>query len=423
MNGRGSLDVYLDDVLLGQIEDRTMGFVAFDFAEQTIDRYGVGSRVLSLSLPVAWETVDPLVATPFFAGLLPEGEGRDRLCEEFRLSPEDSFGLLAVLGRESAGALVIVPAGEQPPDPGTQDLRPLTDDGLAAELDRLAFNPLGVTVEDDGVRLSLAGVQNKLPLARLADGTLALPLGGHPSTVIAKPPSRQERFPELVANEAFGLAVAAELGLPCAQFDVVFPAGQPVLLVERYDRLLRDGQVVRLHQEDACQALSVYPANKYEIGGGPSLAAVAELIGEYSSQPAIDRLSLLRLTALNALLGNADAHGKNLSFLHGPVGVTLAPAYDLVSTAAYPLHTDRLGMRIGGVERLRDLSGEALLAQSNAIGLSVTFAARVLRELLAALPGALAASRTRAELEGWTSPILDTIASQTAERAHRLALP
>ncbi len=415
MNGRGRLDVYLDGALLGTVEDRTMGFVAFDFAENAIARYRTGSRVLSLSMPVSWDPVDPLIATPFFAGLLPEGEGRTRLCEEFRLSPEDTFGLLAVLGRESAGALVIVPSGERPPDAGAPALRPLSDSELAAAIARLTLTPLGVTVEDDEIRLSLAGVQEKLPLVKLPNGRLALPLGGHPSTQIAKPGRRDDRFPELVANEAFCLAVAAELTIPTAQFEVISPGGEPVLLVERYDRMQRRGEIVRLHQEDSCQALAINPGFKYEAGGGPSLAAVARLIGEHSSQPAVDRITLLRLSVLNAALGNCDAHGKNLSFLHGPGGVQLAPAYDLVSTAAYQ-HTDRMGMRIGGVERLRDLTHEALLAQGDVIGVPPRLGERLLGELAVALPAALTASDDRARREGWQNPIVDTIIAQTTVR-------
>lgn len=418
MNGRGKLDVYLDGDLLGKIEDRTMGFVAFDFAEEAITRHRPGSRVLSLAMPVSWDTVDPLIATPFFAGLLPEGDARTRLCEEFRLSTEDSFGLLAALGRESAGALVIVPAGERPPNDGAPGVRPLSDAQLDAELSGLALTPLGVSVDDDEIRLSLAGVQAKLPLVKLGDGTLALPIKGHPSTHIAKPEREQERFPELVANEAFCLAVATALAIPTALFEVIRPGTEPVLLVERYDRMLRVGAVVRLHQEDACQALAVNPGFKYEVAGGPSLAAVARLIGEHSSQPAVDRMTLLRLTVVNAVLGNCDAHGKNLSFLHGPSGVQLAPAYDIVSTAAYA-HTDRMGMRIGEVERLRDLTRDALLEQGAAVGVPPRLGERILNELAAAIPAALAAAADRAAKEGWATPIVESIAEQATGRAQR----
>jgi serine/threonine-protein kinase HipA len=417
---RGVLDVYLNDEQLGAIDDRTMGFVAFDFTEAAVDRHGIGSRVLSLSIPVSRDTVDPFVATPFFAGLLPEGDARTRLCEEFRVSPDDPFALLTVLGRESAGALVIAPPGEAPRSTEEMGVRALDDLALAAELDRLALTPLGVTVEDDEIRLSLAGVQEKLPLVQLDGGRLGLPLHGHPSTHIAKPARRADRFPELVQNEAFCLEVAAALDIPTAAFSVIAPGGEPVLLVERYDRARdADGAIVRLHQEDACQATGRYPATKYEIAGGPSLADVAELIGDHSSQPAVDRMTLMRLTTLNAVLGNCDAHGKNLSFLHGPGGVRLAPAYDLVSTEAYA-HTDTLGMRIGGVDRLRDLDREALLVQADAIGVPRRLGERIVGELADAFPAALDSARERAVAEGWLAGVIDRVIVASRKRAERL---
>lgn len=417
---RGLLDVYLGDELLGTLEDRTLGYVAFDFDEGAIERHGVGARLLSVGLPVAWETVDPLVATPFFAGLLPEGDARRRLADEFRLGQLDTWGLLRVIGRESAGALVIVPPGEPPPEPATGRPEPLSDEQLAAQLERLRVAPLGVTVEDDQVRLSLAGVQSKLPLVSLDGGGLALPLRGQPSTVIAKRAPPDDRFPGLVANEAFCLSVAAALGVPTTAFRVISVAGRSVLLVDRYDRL-RDaaGRTVRLHQEDCCQAVGVNPEFKYETGGGPSLERIAALLSEHSLQPGIDRLSLLRLTAANLLLGNCDAHGKNLSLLHTSAGVQLAPAYDIVSTEAYT-HTDELGMRIGGRERLREVSREALLEQAGRIGVGARLAERVLGELRGRLPAALESGRATAEAEAWAAPVVERIAEQTRDRAARL---
>ena len=408
---RGVLDVYLGDELIGTLEDRTLGYVAFDFAEAAIQRYGPGSRVLSVGVPATWDTVDPLIATPFFAGLLPEGEARRRLSDEFRVGLLDTWGLLRVIGRESAGALVIVPSGEPSPPPAAGSPEPLSEEQLAAQLERLGVTPLGVTIEDD---------QSKLPLVSLDGGGLALPLRGQPSTVIAKPASPDDRFPDLVANEAFCLSVAAALGVPTTSFRVIVVAGRSVLLIERYDRLRDEaGRTVRLHQEDFCQAAGVNPEFKYETGGGPSLERIAALLTEYSLQPGIDRLSLLRLTAADLVLGNCDAHGKNLSLLHTSAGVQLAPAYDIVSTEAYT-HTDELGMRIGGRERLRDVTSEVLLEQAGRIGVGTRLAERVLRELRERLPGALATSRATAEAEGWAAPVIERIAEQTRVRAARL---
>lgn len=422
---RGSLNVYLNEELLGEVSDRTVGFLGFDFDEQAIMRHGVGSRVLSLSLPASWDSADPFVATAFFSGLLPEGEARQRLCDEFRVSPDDPYGLLELIGRESAGALIIVAPGTDVPSVTGGSVRPLDSRALADEIARLTLTPLGITVDDDEIRLSLAGVQNKLPLVVLDDNghaTVGLPIDGHPSTHIAKPAprgERGERFPHLVENEAFCLAVVTDLDVPTAQFEVINVAGENVLLVERYDRVRRERVVRRLHQEDACQATAVNPAFKYETSGGPSLEAIAGLIGDHSSQPGLDRLALFRLTIANLLLGNCDAHGKNISFLHAQEGVRLAPAYDVVSTQAYP-HTDRLGMRIAGVERLRDVDRVSVLAQAEAMGIQARLATREITSIVERLPSSIDAARTRAQDESWHVDLIDRIADDTSGRCEHI---
>jgi serine/threonine-protein kinase HipA len=423
------LDVFLSDELVGQIEDRTLGYLAFDFTEETVLTHGAGSRLLSLSMPTAFETVDVFVATAFFAGLLPEGGARQRLADEFRIGAEDVWALLQVLGRESAGALVILPEGETLVAPERVDLQPLSEEQFGRELTALGVNPLGVTVGTDEVRLSLAGVQDKLPLVRLDSGAFALPVSGHPSNVIAKPERDRDGYPGLVVNEAFGLGLSAELGIPTARFTVAHvevPATDgvlrmPVLLVDRYDRVTDDaGRLLRLHQEDACQAMGIHPNYKYESHGGPSLTGVAALLTEYSLQPAVDRVSFYQRTVLNGLLGNADAHGKNFSFLHTAEGVALAPSYDVVSTAAYPHLSDRLAMRIGGIERIDRLTREAFLHCADEVGVGSRLGDRLLREMEDRFPMALDSTLARADEAGWAEPILEEIAAATRARAVRM---
>jgi serine/threonine-protein kinase HipA len=151
----GRLAVYLEGEQVGTLEDRTLGYVAFRFDRGFVDRYGRGSRALSVGIPTQTDVLDPLEVTPFFAGLLPEGEALNRLAGEFRLDPADTYGLLAALGRECAGALVIVPEGSLPPAAG--GVRWLAEAELARALRDLAEAPLGVRVDDETVRLSLAG--------------------------------------------------------------------------------------------------------------------------------------------------------------------------------------------------------------------------------------------------------------------------
>lgn len=418
---RGVLDVFLGGELMGKLEDRTLGYVGFDFDENAILAHGVGRRPLSLSLPIEWDPADVLASTAFFSGLLPEGRARQRLAEDFATPIEDTWGLLRVLGRESAGAIVILPENERPsPDFGTTTPGPLTSEELRRELDRLGVAPLGVSAADGEVRLSLAGVQDKLPLVRVEQDVFARPLEGRPSTVIAKPERDSERFPGLVGNEAFCLAVVAELDVPTATFSVLELDALPVLLVDRYDRVHDGATLVRLHQEDACQATAIFPAFKYERDGGPSLARIGDLIGEYSSQPGIDRTNLLALTIANVVLGNCDAHGKNVSFLHEGEAVRLAPAYDIVSTAAYPRHTDALGMRVGPAAHLSEVDRDALLQAAAALGIGARLAERTLAEAKDGLERAIGAAEARAESEGWATALTRDIAAASRRRAREM---
>jgi serine/threonine-protein kinase HipA len=258
-------------------------------------------------------------------------------------------------------------------------------------------------------------------------GRVGLPIDGHPSTFILKPGSRSRnhggelRFPELVANEAFCLAMAAELDLPVAAFSVLVVEGESVLAVERFDRRrLETGGIARIHQEDVCQALRIWPQHKYESGGGPGLSRVGALLGEASVQPLLDRRSLLRLAIFNMLIGNADAHGKNLSVLHEQAGVRLAPAYDLVATQIYT-HSDTLGIFLGPARRLREVDRAALVAAGAACGFASAASESLVGELLRGVEPAIEAATARARGEGWWCEPLELVIAGIRERTTRIA--
>ena len=203
-------------------------------------------------------------------------------------------------------------------------------------------------VVEDELRLSLAGAQNKLPV--YCDGTqLFLPRGGAPSSHILKP--GVTGYDHMPINENFCMKVAAACGLPIPNSDVLLEP-TPVYLVQRYDRVrTENGDLTRVHQIDFCQALNLPSHEKYEHEGGPNLAACFQVLGQYSAQPAKDRLNLISWTIFNFLIGNADAHAKNLSLLITHGGIALAPFYDLVSTVVYPDLTGKLALGIGGENR------------------------------------------------------------------------
>ncbi len=336
-----ALDVWLHGRRAGRLE-QVAGSMRFAYDG---DYVAAGGPVLSWSLPLAErEYGEP--ARAFFANLLPEGEARTMVARRFGVSAGNDFGLLYEIGGDCAGAVSLLPPGEELAAIEPR-VRWLDEQALAAVLDELPTRPL-LAGPDEGIRLSLAGAQDKLPVV-VEDGRVGVPLGRTPSTHIVKTPIA--RFDDTVANEWFCLALARELGLSAANAEIRAADGREFLLVERYDRRRVDGRVERIHQEDFCQALAVPPQVKYEAEGGPGLTDCFALLGAASSERASDRIALLDAVTLNFLIGNHDAHGKNFSLLHGDRGTRLGPLYDLVSTAVYAGLDRKMAMALGGEYR------------------------------------------------------------------------
>ena len=313
---------------------------------------------ISLSLPKRSKPFSWRECSPYFGGLLPEGGQPKDLERCLHVSVGDDFSLLAKLGGEVAGALQFMPLKGTPvPAEGPWSPTPLDQDGLLRMLDTLLRRPLLAGV--GGLRLTLAGAQSKVPVL-LIDGAVALPLPEQPTTHILKPAIPW--FDGTTENEAYAMRLAAAVGLEVAHVDprVIRVAEGEVrtfLLVERYDRkVVPDRGVHRLHQEDFCQVLGVPSNLKYQSHGGPSLKQCFEVLRRVSVRPEEDVLKLLDAAIFNAVLGNADAHGKNFSILYAGAGPTLAPLYDLFCTAFYPRLTPELAMSIGGQKSLEDVN-------------------------------------------------------------------
>lgn len=374
------LDVWLDDVLVAKIERSGTRGLKLAYSTEAIDRYSFGAWLLSLNLPVVAEPYGTSAARAFLDGLLPEDNLRRAIAESLDLKANDTFGLVRALGRDSAGALIIVPEGETPPSPVPLTAAPVLAHGdLERMMRELPVAPLGI--QSGKLRLSLAGVQQKLVLARRPDGQWVAPSAGIASTHILKPEVAQ--FPGTVANEAFCLRFAAQLGLRAAHAETAQIAGVEVLVVERYDRVIgSDGVVRRIHQEDACQALGVPPSRKYEESGGPSLEQVARVLSAASGAGALE--DLLRVVTVHTLIGNCDAHAKNISLLHrAPGAIEVAPLYDAVSTRVYPALSPHLAMRIDGVQRHDRITADHLVAEAGRWGMRRTHAREVVADLVA----------------------------------------
>lgn len=336
------LDVYYREEKAGVLSQEDGGALSFAYDADYLE--GSRSRAISFSMPLQEAAYGDKIVRPFFSGLLPDEGARQRLAGALGISSGNTFGLLEVIGGECAGALSLYPAGEAPLPSGNDGVEFLSTGRLEEILGKLRERPL--LGGEEGVRLSLAGAQDKLAVC-VEGESIGLAKGGRPTTHILKP--FIQALDGTVENELFCLRLAARLRLPVPNVEMRRSGAIPFLLVERYDRARHeDGTITRLHQEDFCQALSVPPELKYEAEGGPGTDASLALIGRATARPAADRLGFIRMLILHYLVGNADAHGKNYALLYSGGIPDLAPLYDVLCTAAYPRLDKKLAMAIGG---------------------------------------------------------------------------
>lgn len=331
------LSVYFNNDPAGTLEQDTSGRLSFSY----LPSYLSSSHPIpfSVSMPLSDKVYEDGAVRPFFSNLLPDDMARHRLAQYLGVSEKNPFGLLEIIGGDCAGALSLYHEGKEPASSNEQSCLPLKEEELARLLKLLSERPLLVGEKD--IRISLAGVQNKLAVV-LTEDQIALPAGGRATTHIIKTPI--EGISESVFNEYFCLQLARQLKLAVPAAEVRWAEGLPYLLLERYDR--DPDHPLRLHQEDFCQALSIPPELKYEVEGGPSLKKCLALLEAHSLYPGVDTLTFLRLVIFNYCIGNADAHGKNFSFLYKQDQPQLAPAYDLLSTAVYSQLSPRMAMKI-----------------------------------------------------------------------------
>lgn len=336
------LDVWFGETKAGALAQDEAGALSFAYDPGYLT--GPDPRAISFSMPLQEAPYTDRAVRPFFSGLLPDEGARQRLAGALGISAGNAFGLLEVIGGECAGALSLYPAGEAPPSSDDDGIEILSQPRLEEILGKLRERPL--LGGEEGVRLSLAGAQDKIAVCVEGDA-IGLAKGGRPTTHILKP--FIQALDGTVENELFCLRLAARLKLPVPSVEMRYGGTIPFLLVERYDRAAhKDGTITRLHQEDFCQALSVPPELKYEEEGGPGTERSLGLIDRATARPAADRLAFIRALIFHYLVGNADAHGKNYALLYRGKVPDLAPLYDVVCTAAYPRLAKKQAMSIGG---------------------------------------------------------------------------
>ncbi len=403
------LGVYFERRPVGTVAVDASGRFTFEYAPSWLaDPHAFA---ISRSLPLRGGQVGAHAGHAFFSNLLPEGHVRELVASHLGVSTGNDFALLDALGGECAGALVI---SRSPPIAKRPSYRPLDEKTIAKRASRgLAFAETSGT---DGIRLSLAGAQDKLPV-KVDGATLLLPEQDAPSTHILKFANpNYSGFPE---NELFVTRLAALCGLPTVNAELRTVGKGRHLLVTRYDRVVEpDGTIRRLHQEDLCQALGVAPGRKYEQEGGPRFDQCFALVEATSVEPALDTRGLLRWLAFNLIVGNADGHAKNLSLLVGPNGPRLASFYDLLCTAVYPNVTARLAMSIHGKADPGQVSGKDWRALATSIRVGRYLEEAVL-ELAEALPDRARQLARALESEYGGMGIGGSIATVVGKRARR----
>ncbi|MGK2925968.1 MAG: HipA domain-containing protein [Lysobacterales bacterium] len=375
-----SLRASINQMEVGTLQE-VGGLWSFQYAGAWLDK--PQGYALSPHLPLTGESLlDGASQRPvqwYFDNLLPEEGQRILLAGDAKLDVADAFGLLAWYGAESAGSVTLLPpdAGPQAVEP----LRPLADEVLEARIRQLPKAPLTHAASK---RMSLAGAQNKLAVV-LQDGALFEPAGATPSTHILKPDHPDDDYPHSVINEWFVMRLAKGLGLDVPAVHRRY-VPSPVYLIDRFDRIPGAQGWQRRHVIDACQLLGLDRSFKYSQGSMESLAALANAC----RSPAVARARLFGWLVFNVLVGNSDAHLKNLSFMVSHEGVQLAPFYDLLSVAGYdtpafdkqgwPEQT-QLAWPILGVGHFSDINRAVLLEAGAALNLAKGTAARLLETL------------------------------------------
>lgn len=335
------LNIYFLTTLVGKLNLISQNKFEFQYCDDWCEN--PKAFPLSTRLPINKKIYTDEEVRPFFENLLPESDTRQLIARQFHLSKDNIFGILEKIGGDCAGAISLIPKDQLPEQFG--DYIAINETELDAIVENLPKHPL---LADRNLRLSLAGVQSKLPIY-IKDEKFYLTKGFLPSSHILKPPS--PHFEHTVINEFFCMKLAQQLGLHVPQV-FIKRNNHSLFIIERFDRAKdNDGKLIRIHQEDFCQASGLLSHEKYESEGGPTLEDCFSLIRTYSSQPSIDIISLLKWVVFNYLIGNADAHAKNLSFIINNQGIKLSPFYDILCTHIYPNLNSRYAMKIGRENR------------------------------------------------------------------------
>lgn len=394
------LRILLNNRLVGHLFKETSGATSFRYDESWLD--WDNAIPVSLSLPLREDAYRGARVTAVFENLLPDSEAlRRRVAERVGAEGSDAYSLLAAIGRDCVGALQFTTDDEEATEnSGAIDGDSVDEGAIERLLLSLAHAPLGLSRDDD-FRISIAGAQDKTALL-LAGGRWLKPRGTTPTTHIFKP--QIGKLPNgidlssSVENEYYCMRLFAAFGITVNNVAIDTFGRTKVLVIERFDRRwTKDGRLLRLPQEDFCQALSVPPGRKYQSDGGPGLVQILDLL-RGSDTPDEDCKTVLKAQLLFWLIGATDGHAKNFSVFLGPGGTyRLTPLYDIL-TAQLGLDARqierkhmKLAMSVGSHNhyRIDGIRGRHFFQTGKAAGLSKSTVRAMIEEIVETADDAL----------------------------------
>jgi serine/threonine-protein kinase HipA len=403
----------------GRVHNDARGRLTFVYSDDW--RQATDTYPLSLSMPLAAKEHGRSVTEAYLWGLLPDNEQiLARWAAKFQVSARNVFALISHVGEDCAGAVQFVtPHRLAAIRRGTEDkVEWLDESDIAKRLQTLRQDHAAWRLPRDTGQFSLAGAQPKTALL-LQNDRWSIPSGRIPTTHILKPPTGH--FDGYSENEHICLGLARSLGLPTAQSKVMRFGEEIAIVIERYDRQYGDNDIIiRVHQEDVCQALGIMPTKKYQNEGGPSPANIVELLRTYSTDRQTDVDTFTAALGFNWLIAGTDAHAKNFSLLLSGARVRLAPLYDVASILPYDefdLRKVKLAMKVGSEYKLSQIG----LRQWQKFAREARVDTDKLIERLIAmskqLPDEANAALLRARDEGLAAAIVARLVTQLIERA------
>ena len=417
----GTMQVLLNGRSVGALRLAGSGAISFTYDPEWLA--WEHAMPISLSLPLREEAHQGGPVIAYLENLLPDNQAiRERVAARVRAGGTDAWHMLEKIGRDCVGALQFV-SGEIP-EVGALAGEPVSEAQIADMLRNLASAPLGLDEEDD-FRISIAGAQEKTALLR-HEGVWIRPSGLTPTTHILKTqlgvlPAGID-LSDSVENEFFCMSFCRAMGMDVAEVEIADFEDVRSLVVTRFDRRwTKDGRLIRLPQEDFCQALTVPPSQKYQMDGGPGITEGIGLLNG-SDDPETDQRAFFRAQVLFWLLGATDGHAKNFSIALRPGGFRMTPLYDVLSAqkavddGQIRQNRMRLAMAVDGHYRINEVVPRHFLQAAKVAGFGVALAEEVLSGVATELEPAL--DKTLADLpDGFPQPLAEAIAAGIRRRA------